>query len=258
MSPVSLSIGARLKSARSAKGLSLEAVARATKIQRKILEALEEDRVEEILDPAYSKIFVKKYATYLGLDGAFLLEEYRVLHASVMDQPEAPEPSTVKTPREPSKLPRVLVPASLGLLGLIGLSFFGYLAMDLYGSLKKNRRTPQVVSLRRATSSSSLPVVERVPAAAPKLIVPRSTPLKLTIRTKADVWMQVKSDGAVIFQNVLPKGARENWTAKEELELWTGNAGEIELTLNGRSLGNPGSGVKKGIKITREGLKLPQ
>ena len=81
--------------------------------------------------------------------------------------------------------------------------------------------------------------------------------MKLTIRTKADVWMQVKSDGTVIFQNVLPKGSQESWTAKEELELWTGNAGAMELILNGTPLGNPGIGVKKGIKVTRMGLAFP-
>ena len=81
---MSLSIGERLKSARSAKGLSLEAVARATKIQRNILQSMEEDQVEAFLDPAYAKIFMKKYAAYLGIDGAVLLEEYQASRPALL------------------------------------------------------------------------------------------------------------------------------------------------------------------------------
>lgn len=251
MFQMSLAIGERLKSARSAKGLSLEAVARATKIQRRILEAMEEDQVEEILDWAYAKIFMKKYAGYLGLDGAVVVEEYLTSHAPLQERLnpslEAPSPK----PRETSALSRILIPAGLGLMALTGLSFLGYLVMDLIGNLKENRRAARAMP---AQSAPRTPTVEKVPAAL-KLIVPFSVPLKLTVSTKADVWMQVKSDGTVIFQNVLPKGSKESWTAKEELELWTGNAGAMELSLNGRPLGSPGSGVKKGIKVTHEGLK---
>ena len=260
---MSLSIGERLKSARSAKGLSLEAVARATKIQRNILQSMEEDQVEAFLDPAYAKIFMKKYAAYLGIDGAILVEEYQVSRPVLPAEPSAPLETGIGGTKsgDPSRFVRVLLPAGLGLLALIGLSFFGYLAMDLFHTVKESRRSPAsrpAASAQRGKAKVPTALtVERVPA-APKLLVPRSMPLKLTIQTKADVWMQVKSDGTVIFQNVLSKGSRESWVAKEVLELWTGNAGAMDLNLNGQSLGSPGSGVRKGIKITHEGLREPE
>ncbi len=249
---MSLSIGERLKSARSAQGASLEEVAQATKVQRRILEAMEEDRVGEFLDAAYAKIFMKKYASYLGLDGTALVQEY--LAISAPQQQEFPiEPQTALTHKTAvPPIAQVLVPAGLGLVGLLGLCFLGYLAMDLYGTLQD--RSPQKQAPARKVVAPSAPRVEKMPV-APQLIVPRSTPLKLTIQTKADVWMQVKSDGSVIFQNVLAKGARETWIAKQELELWTGKAEAVDLSLNGKPLGSPGSGVRKGIKVTHEGLK---
>ena len=254
---MSLSIGERLKSARSAKGASLEAVARATKIQRRILEAMEEDRLEEVLDWAYAKIFMKKYASYLGLNGAAVVEEYLSSHAPLKERLNPPLEESPSKPRSDPSLPRILIPAGLGLLGLLGLSFLGYLVMDLIGNLKESRSgSPAAAAGRRERPKPAAPTVERVPA-APKWIVPLSVPLKLTVSTKADVWMQIKSDGTVIFQNVLAKGAKESWTANQELEIWTGNAGAMELSLNGRPLNSIGAGVKKGIKITHEGLKLP-
>ena len=244
---MSLSIGERLAAARKAKNLSLEDAVRSTKIQRRTLEAIEEDRVGEDLAPVYAKIFLKKYATFLGLDGAVLVDEYLNLRGPIPEASLIPQTeTTTKRPALPA-LRQIFIPAGVGLMFLIGLSFLGYLAMDLYGALSK--RSEKVVhSLHEKKPLSQKP-------AAPKSIVPRGQPLKLTIRTKADVWMQVKSDGTVIFQNVLPKDSQESWTAKEELELWTGNAGAMELILNGTPLGNPGTGVKKGIKVTHEGLK---
>lgn len=261
MSPVSLSIGERLKSARSAKGLSLEAVARTTKIQRGLLEAMEEDRLEEILDWAYAKIFLKKYAGHLGLDGAALVAEVLASRAPLeerlsgsVETPPLQPAGLIPRTAGPSPLARVLVPAGLGLLGLTGLAFLGYLVVDLQGNLRESRRLAGPSSAQGMKPKPEGPTVEKVPA-APKLIVPLSVPLKLTVSSKADVWMQIKADGTVIFQNVLAKGSRETWTAREELEIWTGNAGAMELSLNGRALGSPGSGVRKGIKVTREGLK---
>ncbi len=248
---MSLSIGERLKSARNTRGTTLEEACKATKVQRKILEALEQDRVDEVLDSTYAKIFMKKYASFLGLDGSALVDEYLALSGPAPERPIGLE--TEATRRQTVSYRQVFVPAMLGLVALIGLCFIGYLASDLYGTLMKDRK-PVPARTAAVKNSSRGPVVERVPE-APRLIIPRSQPLKLTIRTKADVWMQIKSDGAGIFQNVLPKGAQESWIAKEELELWTGNAGAMELVLNGRSLGNPGTGVKKGIRVTREGLK---
>lgn len=238
----SSSIGERLKSARETKRRSLEEVAKATKIQRSLLEAIEEDRVEEVLDSVYAKIFLKKYATFLGLDGSSLMEEFLSSHGPVPEGPITLQTEVTKR-KEPSFFQRILVPAGVTLVALVGLAFMGYLSLDLYRTLS-------------GKSDKSSTAVAGTPRQS-KGLVPRSQPLKLTVRAKANVWMQVKSDGSVIFQNVLPKGSQESWTARQELELWTGNAGAMELALNGRPLRSAGTGVKKGIKVTHEGLTLP-
>ncbi len=244
---MALSIGERLKSAREAKGVNLEEVANATKVQRKTLQAIEEDRVEETLDPAYVKIFLKKYALFLGLDASSLVEEYVSVRGPLPQASLTLETQvTKKTQVSPFK--RLLVPVSVGVMALIGLSFLGTLSLDLYRTLTQNQKHTKAP--RPASAAKKLPE-------AAKSIVSPSQMLKLTIRVKTDVWIQVKSDGTVIFQNVLSKGSQENWSARKELELWTGNAGATELFLNGKPLDGLGYGVKKGIKITHKGLELP-
>ena len=249
---MSLSIGERLKSAREAKQVSLEEACRVTKIQRSTLEAIEKDQVQNILDPVYAKIFLRKYTTYLGLDSSALVDEYQAVYNLLPQIPVTSPQNQMPSGSAASPLGWRAVLAVFGMVALIGVGFVGYLTMDFYKALKKRHSTAHSVPAKRSNQQAT---VEKIPT-APKLIVPRSQPLKLTVRTKADVWMQVKSDGSVIFQDVLRKGSQENWTAKDELKLWTGNAGVMEMVLNGKPLGSPGIGVKKGIRVTREGLKL--
>jgi len=105
------------------------------------------------------------------------------------------------------------------------------------------------------TERPSSPSPQR--AQAPSINIPQDKSLSLAVRAKKDVWMQVKSDGDVVFKRVLSKNNVETWNAAGEIELWVGDASALELVLNGIPLGSPGRGVKKGILITREGIKIP-
>ena len=255
---INLSIGERLKSARDAKGLSLEEACLFTKIQRKTLEAIEEDRLDEELDPAYAKIFLKKYAAFLEMDPASVVQEYIALRGPIPERPIAVQTEARKKSGSSGFLQKVL--------WLAGGLFLLYVGYHLYpGHFKRSPAASHMKRMEKkkgsAASSQKAPVASsktEKTSEAPQLLVPRSQPLKLTVRTNADVWMQVKSDGSVIFQNVLARAMQESWTAENSLEIWTGNAGAMELFLNGRPLGKLGSGVKKGIRVTREGLKLPE
>lgn len=239
-----MSVGQRLRSAREQRKVSLEEACRITKIQKRVLVAIEEGRVEEILSPVYARIFLKKYAAYLGLDGSAVMEEY------LSDHPAAPasglevETEVTRRLRAPAWSAWV-IPAAVAAAGMIGTAFLVYLGADLWTSLPS--RPPAAAAVARP---------EARPRSA-QLLVPLAKPLRLTVRTTDKVWLQIKSDGGVIFQGVLPKGAQESWTAKEGLEIWTGNASAMQLDLNGKPLEGLGRGVRKGIKVTHAGLQSP-
>jgi cytoskeletal protein RodZ len=240
---MSLSIGERLRSAREAKEITLDSACRITKIQKGVLEAIEADRVEDILEPAYAKIFIKKYAAYLGLDGTALVQEYLALRGGDIPDSSLSVETELTGAKPPPVIKKVLIPAGLGLVGLIGLVFIGSLAQDFFRSAASEARKAPAETLSSSSKKSGKP------------IVPLSKQLKLTIRVSDEVWLQVKSDGTVIFQNVLSKGSSETWIARKELELWTGNASAMDLHLNGKQLGSLGRGVKKGVKVTHSGLE---
>jgi cytoskeletal protein RodZ len=70
------SIGELLRDARHRKQVSLEDVARTTKVKMDILEKLEADEFDRLASPTYAKSFLKLYADYLGLDSHALVDAY--------------------------------------------------------------------------------------------------------------------------------------------------------------------------------------
>ncbi len=71
------------------------------------------------------------------------------------------------------------------------------------------------------------------------------TPLAQLIELVADArqraWMSVTADGEVVFERVLEAGAQETWQAQQTLVVRTGNAGGVEVTVNGEVQGALGA-----------------
>lgn len=67
----------RLKEAREEKGMSLDELQAATKIQKRYLTALEEGNYDVIPGNFYVRAFIKQYAEAVGLDSDQLFEEYK-------------------------------------------------------------------------------------------------------------------------------------------------------------------------------------
>ena len=86
-------------------------------------------------------------------------------------------------------------------------------------------------------------------------VISKGEKLNLTIAAMDDVWIQLKADGRILFQNVMNKGTSETWEADKNFEIWTGNAEAMKLNLNGNYLGSPGKGVMRGVVIDRKGIK---
>jgi hypothetical protein len=72
------------------------------------------------------------------------------------------------------------------------------------------------------------------------------------IRAVEPTWVRVQTDEGRIAEELLPAGASREWAAERRFLLTIGNAGGVELTLNGKALPSLGP---KGTVIQR--LELP-
>ena len=71
-----VNVGKRLREAREKKGLTLDDLQQATKIQKRYLIAIEDEKFDELPGDFYVRAFVKQYADTVGLDGNTLLKDY--------------------------------------------------------------------------------------------------------------------------------------------------------------------------------------
>ena len=234
-----LTFGARLKDLRLEKNLTLDEVHKKTKIPINILEAIEEDRIVGI-DPVYVRGFLKIYCTLLGVD-------YRE-YTSASYKSEIPQES-LKKDKAIISPPKVEVSFfdRQKVKMKIGITFF-LVFIFIFAIFK-------LANIKRSDTKEKRAKTKEV--SSPLSIAPSAT-IKLGIRAKEDCWLKAVVDGKVVFQNILKKGRFETWEADERIELSLGNAGGIELEVNGKlfsPLGRRGQVVKR-ILINKEGLQV--
>lgn len=248
------SIGRDLRVAREKKGISLDDASSQTKIHRNILEALEKGTADETLSPTYVKSFLKKYCLYLGINPEPALARYTYIHPE-----EAPQELIIR-PKETSSqidMTKWLFPvvAVLVCAVVVSLAYYGLTVLKKTNLLEKKKKQEIVVprvpkETPKPEPAKKVKAVESVPAP------PKNEPIILTVRATKDVWLQVKSDGKKMFEEVLKEGSSEKWEANEKIELWVGKADGLELERNGEPLGSLGYGIIKNIVITREDMKI--
>ena len=76
-------IGDRLRQQRESLGLSLDAVCARTKIQRRLLVAIETAQVAILPEPVYVRGFIRQYGNAVGLNGSELAEQYPIESVNV-------------------------------------------------------------------------------------------------------------------------------------------------------------------------------
>jgi len=266
--------GARLKKVRLEKGISLEDAHKATKIHLDILKSIEENSFIN-LSPVYIKGFLKIYCKYLGVDPREYIPDYKGPQSTVRIEEGQKDAQALILQTPTSSLnkffSKVFNAKTMGIIfrtALVVILIFGLFKI---GSAVKHA----LLSKKAKSSATSLAKAKKEVAPKSKQTKPQATVVKpespktatkpeanfkirLAIRAKEDCWAQLKADGRVIFQNILKKGRSESWEAKDKIELSLGNAGGVDLEINGRlipSLGRRGQALKN-ILITKEGLSV--
>lgn len=87
-------VGQELRAARLRRGDEIAQVSRALKIRKDHLEALEEDRLEDLPGKTYAIGFVRSYARHLGLDSAQFVERFKQEISGRPDE-QAREPAPI-------------------------------------------------------------------------------------------------------------------------------------------------------------------
>lgn len=234
------SLGETLRQARLDRGASLADVEAETRIRRRYLEALEAEDYSSLPALVYTRGFIRSYARYLGLDPELTLD----LYAPSRMREERPllRPATPQLAASQPVSTRLL--STLALLVLAALllvylwSQYTSFVESLAGASAPEARPGTTPTARALTTASPGLAATPIAAAAAPAVSP--TPRRgiiIDARVTERTWMEVWIDGNSTLQATLQAGAARSFTAERSIRMRVGNAGGVQVTVNGQPAG---------------------
>jgi transcriptional regulator with XRE-family HTH domain len=193
------SVGERLRVAREAKKLSLDDVARQTRIPVRHLEHIERGEWDALPALTYSVGFARSYANVVDLDGAQIGAEVRQQLGGARTGATAAAP--FYEPADPARVPPRTLAIAAAVIAV--LLVIGYL---VWRSGAVGEESPADVAITQADEASANQAVTgpaRPPVAAPP---PANGPVVLT--ATEDVWLRIDQSGggAPLYMGTLKGG----------------------------------------------------
>ena len=94
-------------------------------------------------------------------------------------------------------------------------------------------------------------------AATPAVAVDPNAPVQLEVVAQEDSWISIRADGEYVFSGVVAANQAHAASAKRNILLKLGNAGGVEVRLNGKSIGPLGAkGAVRTIQLTSGGFQI--
>ncbi len=217
------SFGEYLKRERELRNIDLEEVSIITKIKRSFLEALERDEFDKLPGETFVKGFIKAYASCIGLSGDEAILRYMEYKEKKLKEKE----ETVSQFRPKTSWGIKRVRLIIGILLLILL----FLILGFISYTREHKH--------------ALPFKKEVPVKKERALI--REPVKraeereyhIFIKAKEKTWLRVKIDNRPHFDIILKRGDTLLERAKK-LYLIIGNAGGIDLFINGKFAGKLG------------------
>jgi cytoskeleton protein RodZ len=252
-------LGERFRAAREARGLTLSDVAEHIRIRSVYLAAIEDESWASIGAPVYIRGFLRTYARFLGLDPEEVVAEFN----GQASAPPAPVPSAPGAPPKTSYLADEQAPARglspliwiASLVAVVLIAVVVYNEATLRGrqtaaGLPSNSPTVSPAASATALAASTSASPDAGGSASPDAggsatVAPSGSPTDggpntLEVVFSAPSWLRVTVDGNVSMEGTFPAGTVRQFHGKIA-RLRIGNAGGVEIIVDGKSLGKLGS-----------------
>jgi hypothetical protein len=228
-----MSIGEALATARQDAGRSVEDVSRATRIRGELVRRIEADDFSACGGDVYARGHIRAIAAHLGIDPAPLVAEFDRTHG--VKAPAAREIFEHEVIAKPERTGPNWTAAMAVTAALL-------LVVALVSLFNNGARTPGVAA-KPLTSSSPTPTAPPRSSPSPDALAGQVRGSGVFLRVKVvntRSWVTVGADGKTSFQGLLTAPVTRDFTAKKTIHLVIGNAGAVQLVVNGRDLGSPG------------------
>jgi len=261
------SVGLILRETRESRGLTLEDVAKVTRIGKSYLSDLEEEKFDKLPSGAYAKGFLRVYSAYLGLSEQEMIALYE-------NKVSANNPGSTDRLSGPDPAQEEKLAAGTGKRRWFALSGFIIVAAALYliqdlPDRKTSREAgnvsipatpkPQTVTsplqqsappgtdAEKQVSADEVKELSKQPGIKDGSALSKGIVLK--IKVIEDGWLDITIDDTITQHYELKSGDLIEWKGENVFTLDVSNAGGIEAELNGRQL-KPFGGIGEPAHIS--------
>jgi cytoskeleton protein RodZ len=260
-------IGETLKRERVSQNLTLQQLSESTKIGTRMLQAIEAGEFQKLPGGVFTRSFIKQYGAALGLDAAYVDTELRNLQIE-------PDESTRVAPK---RIEHTVFPHMRGMPlesnSLFSSAVWVVLALLVCGGVyfimnRGSGATPTgkaIVEDRGPAAREPAKKNDKAQAAQPKLAdtptpVTQSVghgPVQVVLNASEDSWVSISVDGRLVFSGVLRSSEKKEVNAEERVKVTAGNAGGLDILLNGKSIDALGpKGQVRTVELTRAGAQV--
>jgi cytoskeletal protein RodZ len=267
-------IGRELAQARQRAALSLEELARRTKISLPILEAIERNDIKNLPGGLYTRGLLRAYAREVGCDPEDVVRRFRESLDGDLAEHEITLEEIARTAERGPNGSRTVPPDSTDAdrrrtIRQLAMIAFGVLGASVaYGAfggvIRPLMRHASAHVITTAPHPTAPPPPEHTESAQPPAPSPQAAPtvattgatapaseddvhgLRLAIKLTGPCWLSATVDGARTLYQLFSGGEETTIDAKTDIVLRVGDPASFALTINGvaaRSLGTPGEPV---------------
>jgi len=227
-------VGARLRQARLAAGLTLAEVAARTRVSERYLAAIEEGRFADLASRTYAIGFARAHARTVGLDEHEIAAEVRV-EAERFGEIEKPRAATFE-PGDPARVPsrKLAWAASLGAVVLATAVFVLWRSFIAPAVSLPDLQPEPAASTPASVAPAPVASASAQPATAGAVVFTATEP---------NIWVKFyDASGKQLLQKQLAQG--ESYTVPADAagpKLWTGRADALQVTIGGKSVASVGT-----------------
>lgn len=230
-----MALGEFLRKAREDAGFSVDELAHLVNLRPGLIKAMESDDFLPCGGDTYARGHIRNIAQIIKCNPQELLTMYDAEHAvdsrSIHSQLVDNNAAAIRS--ENRKLSwKVLVGASLSIVVLIGVTQFALSAIE---------SEPASTSIVTEVEPSPSPTAEVLPTASPsastEVVIPAGELLNLVIAaTRGNSNIDVVIGGVSVYKGPLFQGETKSFVGENSISIYLGNAGDLDLTLNGEEL----------------------
>lgn len=229
-----MTLGSMISKARIDARLSIEDLSASTNIRPQLLRDIESNNFSTCGGDTYARGHIRNIAQRLGIDPQIFLTVYEdeQMHVDRSMQDMLVETNAMRQPEEARKISwKVLVTLSIGSLGIAGLVQI----------IVSNTSSPSVPTPVTSASASPTASAEATPSDEPTVSTGTGVEVVITA-SRAKSWLFVSdASGRTLFSGQISAGATKTFSSDASLNMKIGNAGGVDLVVNGKKINSIGA-----------------